>query len=240
MSDEAVRDLMEQLTPFRHPRERLFIHPAVHLYMDELHKICELLRSAYPTLVFMVGDWTFVDLDQFAQVTKEPVTSMVIIATQQSYDPSDKRLVGIDSRIAVNIEPRHAIIRIEDSENIQDLGVATRIGDILQAHRSGFPKEFSSPRFLFGVSIVTIILSITWSYGRWTSLQVQLIVFALWYMMWIVFWIAYLRRTSKVYPIDRVESPSFIQRNKDQLLLAAIVAFLSILGTILVTSLGFD
>lgn len=241
MSEEKWRELT-QLAPFRHAPARDFTFPAVRLYLGDLREICDLLSSAYPTLIFVVDDWTFFELDQFPSVTQQPVSEMSIVAGPIRTDPSDGFIDGVHFNISVLIFRRLAVVKIADSDNTRDLGVATRIADILQSRRSGFPKQFTSPHFLFGVSIVTFSLSIMWGYSRWTSLQVQLIVIALSYVMWAVLWGEYFRRTSKVYPTDRVEFPSFMQEHKHDLFLIVITAvvttILNTIGVLLLFSLG--
>lgn len=191
----------------------------VHLYLDDLRKIEDVIHEAKPKSYKITAD--YYEYNTVSEISNNgPIYELKI----QSYDPY------------INIEFRKygASVYISN-DDLKLSGVFSKINQILtKSERKvmGFPTSNTFVSIVFGAiegQLISYALPIKFD-GMGISLLLVSIVFGLYLILAFSF---VFRNACVIETISRRDKQSFLKKNQDQLILIILGAFLGAIATVL-------
>jgi len=222
-----MTDATKQLSKERVQKQLTKHYFALKLFLDDLTAIEEVLTKSGNDFSIEVGDYKYPSVNEVNNELAGQTCTNVTISSKVGY-----------WRLMLYLTKSWAMLTSQ-TDDIHSTGVYHKLDTILSSRKRSPAIMYSPIVFLGAIALPWIALIVVllkpdteFPYG----LQITSIVLYGVFMAWLV-WLAFVRlRRNSIVVMEPRHSPHFLKRNKDQLIVAALIALISILGTAVLTA----
>jgi hypothetical protein len=191
------------------PKSDLFRYPKIKLYKDDVQNIIELFNSQYgSTLRIQINGYLIDNFDEISKI-KENTTNKFKISS-------------ITEGVSLELTRKYAYLYLSNSNEINQLGLKSKIDDILNKRKRIFNFLDSIWFYALFSLVIGILIGIIWN----TLLTIMLFTLELIYLVVFISPTSFISH-SLIILDKNSQDLSFWRRNYEKIMIGIIIAVLS-------------